>query len=213
MVHPSDDPDVISDPAALREHYGEPLGVAVAMSRGHLDAHHRRFIAHSPFVCIASASDDGFPCVSPRGDAPGFVHVRDDHTLVVPDRPGNNKVETYQHLLRNPRMGIIFFVPGVKETLRVQGTATLVLDDATRELGRKGEALPVASLVVKVARAYLHCGKSIVRSKLWDPSQHVAPGVIPSFGQMVKDQAGVDHTAEEMQQAIDASYVRALTDA
>ncbi len=210
MADESDEPspqaEVIGDADALRERYGEPLRAAVACVKTSLDEHHRRFIAHSPFICIASSGSDGFPTLSPKGDAPGFVHVRDERTLVIPDRPGNNKIETFTNILSNPRVGLIFLIPGVKETLRVQGTAQIVDDEASRELGRFRGKLPRVALVVGVTRAYMHCGKSVVRSGLWDPSRYVEPGVIPSFGQMIRDQARLDTPAEQIQAALDKSY-------
>lgn len=196
----------ITDQDTLRSVYGEPLDLAVAIVRDHLDAHHVRFIERSPFLCLASTDREGFPTVSPKGDAPGFVHVLDTHTLVLPDRPGNNKIETLHNLLHNPQVGLILFVPGYKETLRIQGTATISHDEAMRELGRVGDKLPATALVISVTRAFIHCGKSTQRSKLWDARQHVEPGALPSFGQMVKDQVGLDSPAEELQEAIEKAY-------
>jgi len=201
-----DEPPTINDQDGLRSVYGEPLDLAVAIVRDHLDAHHVRFIQHSPFLCLSSVDRDGFPTVSPKGDAPGFVQVLDEHTLVIPDRPGNNKIETLQNLLHSPQVGMILFVPGYKETLRIQGTARISRDEAMRERGRVGDKLPVTALVVSVTQAFIHCGKSTTRSKLWDASQHVEPGTLPSFGQIVKDQVGLDSPVEEIQGAIDTAY-------
>lgn len=191
---------------ALREQYGEPSPTAVAVTKPTLDEHHRRFIAHSPFACIASTGRDGYPNVSPRGGRPGFVHVLDDQTLVMPDRPGNNKIETLENLIGDPKIGLIFFVPGARESVRVQGMAWLVRDPVLLELGRVDDKLPATALVIHVAKAYLHCGKAVVRARLWDPQSLVRPGVLPSFGQMIKDQADVPASAEEIQDAIEDTY-------
>lgn len=196
----------IDDQTALREHFGEPSATAVAVGKPYLDEHHQHFIRHSPFLCIASAAADGQPNVSPKGDGPGFVQILDDKTLVIPDRLGNNKVETFENLVHNPKLALVFFIPGVREMVRVQGTGEIVRDPALLELGRVGSSLPTAALVVHVTRAYLHCGKALVRSALWDPSRHVAPGVIPPFGQMIKDQAALSVPAEAIQEDIEHMY-------
>ncbi|MCB9717216.1 MAG: pyridoxamine 5'-phosphate oxidase family protein [Myxococcales bacterium] len=196
----------LRDEDSLREHFGEPSANAMVMNRSYLDEHHQLFVRHSPFICIASASADGQPNVSPRGDAPGFVHIHDDRTLVIPDRPGNNKIETFVNVVDNPKVALIFFIPGIRETVRVHGTAELVRDPQWLELGRVEDKLPTAALVVRVTRAYLHCGKAIVRAKLWDSSRHVAPGVIPSFGQIIKDQAQVSTSLAELQAALERMY-------
>lgn len=179
---------------------------AVAVARTFLDEHHQRFIACSPFLCIATTTPDGFPNVSPRGGAPGFVHIRDEHTLVLPDRPGNNKLETLENLVGGSKIALIFFVPGVRETVRVQGTATLVHDAPTLELGRVGRKLPSSAMLIHVTRAYLHCGMAVVRARLWELDHHVEPGTLPSFGQIIKDQAQVAAPAEEIQESIEELY-------
>lgn len=196
----------ITDRRALRELYGEPSPTAVAVSKTYLDEYHQLFIRHSPFLCLASTAADGQPNVSPKGDGPGFVHIRDEKTLVIPDRLGNNKIETFENIMENPRVALIFFIPGVREMVRVQGTATLVRDPEVLELGRVGDKLPAASLVVHVTKSYLHCGKALVRSHLWDPSSQVADTTIPPFGQMIKDQADIDTPAEEIQESIEHEY-------
>ena len=113
----------IIDKATLHEHYGEPVELAVACELDHLDQHHKHFIRLSPFLCLAAAGADGQPSVSPKGDAPGFVEVIDEHTLLIPDRVGNSKVETFENVIDNPKVSCIFFVPGLRETLRVWGKA------------------------------------------------------------------------------------------
>lgn len=196
----------ITDRRELRELYGEPSPNAIAVSKPYLDEYHQLFIRNSPFLCLASTTKDGQPNVSPKGDSPGFVHIRDDKTLVIPDRLGNNKIETFENIMENPRVALIFFIPGVREVVRVQGTASLVRDQEILELGRVGDKLPAASLVVHVTKSYIHCGKALVRSRLWDPDSQVTDGVIPPFGQMIKDQANINVPADEIQDSIEHEY-------
>ena len=198
--------DTITDSQALREHFGEPLHIAVAVEKPSLDQHHKRFIEHSPFICIASAGSDGQPAVSPKGDAPGFVKVLDDATLLIPDRPGNNKVEGFGNIVENPKVSLIFFIPGIMETLRVHGSAEIVRDAELLKQGKAGAKLPSTATLIKVTKAYMHCGKALIRSNLWDPDRHIAKGVIAPFGQVIKDQSGVPKTQEEVQVIVDQEY-------
>ncbi|HEX2072456.1 MAG TPA: MSMEG_1061 family FMN-dependent PPOX-type flavoprotein [Geodermatophilus sp.] len=139
----------------------------------HLDRHCRAFIGLSPFATLATADADGWPDVSPRGGDPGFVRVLDEHRLALPDRPGNNRVDSLRNAAANPRVGLLFLVPGIEETLRVFGTASVTapeeLDVDLTEFGRP----PRSVLVVRVTRAYFQCAKSVMRSGLWDPDRRV----------------------------------------
>jgi len=198
--------DSITGPQELRDHFGEPLHIAVAVEKPQLDKHHRRFIEHSPFICIASAGSDGQPAVSPKGDTPGFVKVLDEKTLLIPDRPGNNKVEGFGNMVENSKVSLIFFIPGITETLRVHGEAEIVLDEELLKFGKAGAKLPKTATLIKVTKAYMHCGKALIRSKLWDPDRHIAKGVIPPFGLVVKEQANVPMSQEEVQGVVDQEY-------
>ncbi len=198
--------DSITDSQELRDHFGEPLHIAVAVEKQQLDEHHRRFIEHSPFICLASTGSDGQPAVSPKGDAPGFVKVIDEKTLLIPDRPGNNKVEGFGNIVENPKVSLIFFIPGITETLRVHGEAEIVLDKELLKFGKAGSKLPKTATLIRVTKAYMHCGKALIRSKLWDPERHIAKGVIPPFGLVVKEQAGVPMSQEEVQGVVDQEY-------
>lgn len=202
--------NTITDPKDLRDHFGEPLGIAVACEKPRLDKHHRRFIENSPFMCIASAGADGQPAVSPKGDAPGFVRVMDDTTLLIPDRLGNNKVEGFRNMLENPKVSLIFFIPGIIESLRIHGEVEIVRDEALLKLGAAKDKLPATAIVVKVTKAYMHCGKALIRSQLWDPEQHVAKDIIAPFGQVVKEQVNAPMTPEEVQSKIDHAYTEDL---
>jgi hypothetical protein len=178
----------IVDPEALRSHYGTVDSLAEAKVLRRLDDYCRRFIAISPFLVLATADGEGGADASPRGDAPGFVSVLDEVTLLLPDRPGNRRVDSFHNILAHPGVGMLFFVPGLPETLRVNGTARLVNDPALlAPLTVQGKA-PLAGLLVHVEEAFFHCGKSLIRSKLWDKSVQIARSDFPSLGLIIADQ-------------------------
>ena len=180
----------------LRELYPEPTPLARVKQFDRLDAHARGFIARSPFLVVATADADGYCDASPRGDAPGFVAVRDDHTLLLPDRPGNNRLDSLANIAANPRVGLLFFVPGVLETLRVNGRARFTTDADTLAGLAAQDRLPRSALEVTVEEVFFHCGKALKRSHLWDPSRHAPPGEIPSFGRSLADQTRKVSTEE-----------------
>jgi PPOX class probable FMN-dependent enzyme len=185
----------VSTLADLRTIYPPPPADSLAARcvLQHLDRHHRAFIAFSPFLTIASADQYGMPDVSPRGDLPGFVAVLDAHTLLIPDRPGNKKLVTLTNILENPVIALIFFVPGRTESLRVNGRVRITTDPALLNPLAVQAKLPLSGLIVAVELAWLHCGRALIRSRLWDPESHVVPDVLPSLGHMLADQiAGLD---------------------
>lgn len=153
--------------------YKQPAERAVQKEIPKLDQHCRNFIALSPFLVLSTDGSDGTADASPRGDAPGFVTVLDDNTLAIPDRPGNNRLDSLLNILRNPAVGMIFLVPGINETLRINGTATISLDPELMEAHAVDGKLPRSVLLVKVTSAYMHCAKALIRSKLWDPETKV----------------------------------------
>ena len=152
-----------------------------------IDQHCAAFIRLAPFATLATASADGWPDVSPRGGDPGFVRVLDEHRLAMPDRQGNNRVDSLRNLTANPRAALMFFVPGIDETLRVFGTTTLHGPDDLgidfTEFGRP----PLSVLVLQVQRAYFQCSKSVMRSGLWDPDQRVERSAFAPFSQVLRD--------------------------
>jgi hypothetical protein len=157
-----------------------------------VDEHCRQFIAHSPFATLATADAEGFPDVSPRGGDPGFVRVLDEHRLALPDRPGNNRVDSLRNLTVNPRAALLFFVPGVEETLRVFGTTSIVgAAELGLDLTEFGRA-PRSVLVLTVQRAFFQCAKAVMRSGLWDPSKQVDRSTLTPFGQVLKDHCALD---------------------
>jgi uncharacterized protein len=157
-----------------------------------LDVHCREFIGLSPFATLATADAEGWPDVSPRGGDPGFVHVLDEHRLALPDRPGNNRVDSLRNLAENPRAALMFFVPGVEQTLRVYGSTTNVgPDDLGIDLTEFGRA-PLSVLVLTVHRAYFQCPKSVMRSGLWDPAKQVPSTALTPFGRVLKDHCALE---------------------
>lgn len=178
----------ITSPTVLKTLYGEPGDRARRKVIPRLDAHCRKFIALSPFLVLSSAAADGKADVSPKGDPPGFVHVLDDQTLLIPDRAGNNRLDGMQNILENPHVGIIFMIPGVKETLRINGRARITTDPALlAPLAMEGKT-PKTGLLVNVDEAFLQCPKALVRSRLWDAETQIERSLLPSMGEMMADQ-------------------------
>ena len=196
----------ITNSEDLRERYGEPGERAVLKQIDHIDAHCRAFISLSPFLVIGTQGADGLGDVSPKGDAPGFVLVSDEKTLVIPDRPGNNRTDTLLNLLDNPGVGLIFLVPGMNETLRVNGNARIVTDAAVLEAMLVNNRPPRSAIVVDVKEAYLHCAKALIRSKLWSDTHKIARKTFPSLGQIITDQIGRGDDVAEADKSIDESY-------
>ena len=194
--------DTIEDPQRLRELYGEPSERAVKKQLSRFDRYCRDFIAMSPFLVIASSDLSGRCDASPKGDAPGFVRVVDDTTLLIPDRLGNNRVDTLGNLLARPGVGLIFFVPGVNETLRVNGRASITTDPALLEPLAVNGKMPRSGIAVAAEEIYFHCGKALIRSDLWNPEKRVERGTFPSIGRIVAEQiGGMDPEEAERQTA------------
>lgn len=182
----------------LREFFGPPVPRTVQRQLSRLDGHCRHFISLSPFLVLASWSPEGADA-SPKGDPPGFVKVVDDHTLFLPDRIGNNRVDSMQNILECPDVALIFFVPGVAETLRVNGRAGITRDPALLETAAVNGRIPRSGLLIQVKEAFFHCGKSLIRSNLWDPSIQIDRKAFPTLGQIVADQVPGKNVEEEDQ--------------
>ncbi len=164
--------------------YGHPKGGAVFKEITFLNAHYRAFVEASPFVVLASAGPNGLDC-SPKGDAPGFVRVLDERKLAVPDRLGNNRIDNLRNIIVDPRVSLLFIVPGIGETLRVNGNAEIsVAPELLASFAVAGKA-PRSVILVTVEAAYVHCSKALIRSKLWDPSRHLERSELPSTGEML----------------------------
>lgn len=181
----------IGDESSLRDRYREPLERSLRKQIDHIDAHCRRFIELSPFFVMASAAPDGAADASPRGGPPGFVAVDGERTLLIPDWPGNNRLDSMTNLVAAPGVGLLFLIPGVDETLRVNGTVEISDDEGLRErFAAGGRGAPRTVLVVTVTEAYLHCAKALMRSRLWDPDAQVPRDALPTMGEILRDQIG-----------------------
>ncbi len=195
----------LPDYAALRAHMGAMNPMAARKVLPALDHHCRAFIALSPFLVLASSDAEGRVDASPRGDPPGFVQVLDDTTLLLPDRLGNNRVDSFANILAAPGVGLIFFVPGIDETLRVNGIARLLTDNEALAGSAVAGKTPRTGLVVAVEEAFFHCAKALRRARLWDPATQVERSSFPSLGRIMAEHTRVG-TAEEAERRIEDAY-------
>jgi PPOX class probable FMN-dependent enzyme len=175
-----------------------------------LDGHCRSFIGKSPFVLIGSSDGAGNADVTPKGDRPGFAAVLDDQTIAIPDRPGNNRLDTLENIVVNPAVGLLFLIPGMNETLRVNGEARITTDAALRErLAVEGKP-PQSVVIVTVKAAYMHCAKAFMRSELWKPESWPDRASMPTLGEILRDQLAVDQSAAETDRRLDEAYKQTL---
>ncbi|MDA0769056.1 MAG: pyridoxamine 5'-phosphate oxidase family protein [Chloroflexi bacterium] len=195
--------EVITSEEQLRDIFGWPADRAVNKQLDHLDKHCRTIIEKSPFVLFGTS--DGTRCdVSPKGDAPGFIRVLDDKTIAVPDLPGNNRLDTLTNLIANPNVGMIFMVPGMNETLRINGRVTLVRDADLLQSMAVGNKLPKLAIVVDVEEVFTHCPKAFIRSNLWDSETWTNRSEIASYAEILRDHVGiVDCDLDELQAELD----------
>jgi len=174
----------IRDEEELRRLLGEPSDLVRAKVGDRLNELTRQFVDRSPFVLLATSAPDGTCDVSPRGDPPGFVRVLDEQTLLLPERPGNRLADSLRNILANPRVGLIFVVPGVGDTLRVNGRATLVTDDELLAPSAVDGKVPKLGILVDADEVFTHCSKAFLRSQLWDPERYVERSELPSSGEI-----------------------------
>ncbi len=180
--------NIITGEQELRDLLGLPAPRSVLKERPALDAHCRAYIAASPFLVMATSGSDGTCDVSPKGDAPGFVAVLDDRHIVIPDRPGNKRFDGMKNLLANPHIGLIFFVPGREETLRINGRAWITRDLDLLARCVAHDKTPQLAIGVEVEQCFLHCPKAFIRSKLWKHAEWPAPDALSSMAQVLHDQ-------------------------
>jgi PPOX class probable FMN-dependent enzyme len=180
------DGTLLNDAAALRALYGEPSDGAIAKEIDYVHPHYRAMIEASPFMVMATSGPDGLD-VSPRGDPAGFVVVDNERTLLIPDRRGNNRADSLNNLIADPRIALLFMIPGVGETLRVNGRAEISIDPALLERFPAQGKLPRSVIVVHVERVYFQCPKALVRSDLWNPAKHMERKSLPSSGTILGD--------------------------
>ncbi|MDQ0455122.1 pyridoxamine 5'-phosphate oxidase family protein [Rhizobium paknamense] len=165
--------------------YGAVRETSLAKEIDHLNADYAAFVRASPFVILATAGPEGTDC-SPKGDQPGFVQILDEKTIAIPDRPGNNRIDNLKNILADGRASVLFLVPGVGETLRINGRARITADLALRERFAVEGKLPVTVILIAIERVYFHCAKAFLRSKLWDPSSQIDRASLPTPGQILK---------------------------
>ncbi|MEZ5650310.1 MAG: pyridoxamine 5'-phosphate oxidase family protein [Burkholderiaceae bacterium] len=183
---------------ALLDIYGEPTDVARRKQIDRLDEHCRRFIALSPFLVMATSDGERLDA-SPKGDEPGFVHVEDDHHLLIPDWPGNRRIDGLRNLIRDPAIGLIFMIPNVEETLRVNGRATIHAEPDVLARFERGGRLPLTVTRVRCHEVFLHCAKAFMRSRLWHPERWPERAALPSMVEMLRDHARMETTPDDAQ--------------
>jgi PPOX class probable FMN-dependent enzyme len=202
-----DDPHAITDLEQLRAIYPEPAERSVLKELDRLDVHCRDFIARSPFVLLASSNAGGECDVSPKGGPAGFVRVLDGHRLAIPDAMGNRRLDSLQNILVNPHVGLLFLMPRFRETLRINGRAVLTRNPELLDGLATGGHPAKLALVVTVEQAYLHCAKSIIRSRLWDPVSWPAADDLPSAAEILSDHIGIGDIAASAA-ALEESYTQ-----
>ena len=180
---------IVTAVADLEALYGQPAEAATVKEVARITPHYRAYIEASPFVSLATSGPEGLDC-SPRGDRPGFVRVHDDKTLMLPDRRGNNRIDSLRNIVRDPRVALLFMIPGVGNTLRVNGRAHLSVAPDLLESFAVEEKAPRSVTVIEVDAVYFQCARALVRSELWNPARHVDPKSLPSAGQILAALSG-----------------------
>jgi uncharacterized protein len=197
----------IGNENALRGLYGTPMELALLKQLDRLDPHCRNFLAHAPFCVIASTRAGKGTDVSPRGDAPGFARVLDDTTIAIPDRPGNNRLDTMSNIVADAEVGLLFFIPGIDETLRINGTARLSQDPELLAAAAINGREPRLVILVTVKEAFLHCGKALKRSKLWHDDYRIEKKSFPSLGRMIVEQTKpANVSVEQADEVVEDGY-------
>jgi len=203
--------DIITSEKVLRDLIGFPSDLAMRKQLSSLDHHCQNFIARSPFLLIGTVDASGACDVSPRGDAPGFVLILDEKTLVIPERPGNRRLDTLRNILQISAVGLLFMIPGVEETLRVNGHGCLVRDATLLKCTTAQGKQPLVAIGVEVEECFLHCAKALKRSKLWDTTSWPERTAFPSLGQMLSDQVQPSNqTVKDLESYIEESYAKQL---
>jgi hypothetical protein len=205
---------MINGEADLRSKFGEIHPLALAKTRPALDKYARQFISMSPFLVISTADANGKADLSPRGDPPGFVQVIDDHTILIPDRPGNNRLDTMANITANPNVGCLFFVPGFEDTLRLNGKARITDDAALLAACAVNGKAPKVGILISVDEVFMHCAKALKRSKLWGTDYRQDRSQMPSIARIILDQTcetGVDEAvAAKADEGVEGDYKTGL---
>ena len=181
--------DILKTEAELEAIYGKPVEAATVKEVNWITPHYRAYIEAAPYVALATSGPEGLDC-SPRGDKPGFVRVHDEKTLMLPDRRGNNRVDSLRNILRDPRIGLLFLIPGSGTTLRVNGRAHLSIDPDLLASFAVDGAAPRSVVVVEVEEIFFQCARAVIRAGLWDTARHAAPGSLPTPGRILAAMSG-----------------------
>ena len=189
--------DCITNKEELRGLVGEPSERAKNKVISHIDENCKKFLAMSPFLMMSTSDSEGNCDSSPRGDAPGFVHVMDDHWLVIPERPGNKRLDSIMNILSNPSVGLIFLIPGLEETLRINGQATIIKDEKVLKEMHVGGKVPLIGIAVKVEECFIHCAKAFMRSKLWDRESWPSKEARPKAAKILAEHTNLPGVTEE----------------
>lgn len=203
--------DLIQSEEELEQLAGRPRELVNQKVIDRIDRHCRNFISLSPMVFVATSNAEGACDCSPRGDAPGFVHIVDDHHLVLPERPGNRRYDSLRNLLANPRIGLIFIIPGLEETLRINGKAYIIRDrDLLEQMTAQGK-VPAAGIGVEVEECYMHCAKAFKRSGLWQHDSWLSSELLPDPAEIIAEHAGrLRLSTEEVRASLKESYEKRL---
>jgi uncharacterized protein len=175
---------IVTSVAELEALYGQPNEASTAKEIDHITPHYRAYIEASPFASLATCGPEGLDC-SPRGDRPGFVRIHDERTLMLPDRRGNNRIDSLRNIVRDPRVALLFLIPGMGNTLRVNGRARISIEPALLDSFAVEEKAPRSVMVMEIDAIYFQCARALVRSELWNPARHVDPKILPSAGQIL----------------------------
>lgn len=186
----------------LRELYGLPNERATKKVLSKLEMHSKNFISNSPFVVISSCSSLGKMDASPRGGAKGFIQILNDHQIIIPDFKGNNRIDTLVNIVETGNIGILFMIPGIDETLRINGKATISTDEELLNRFNTEFKKPISCIIVRIEEVFLHCAKAFMRSQLWNIEEQLDPKGFPSMGTMMKDQLKLDITPEQREDMI-----------
>lgn len=204
----------ITDEKSLRRMFPQTHDLAIQKVQNSLDQHAQAFIKRSPFICIGTQSLDGKADVSPRGDPVGFVKIIDEHTLAIPDRPGNNRLDSLVNIVANPSVGLLFIIPGFDDTMRVNGRASVVTDPDLLEIMSVNDRAPKLAIVVKVNTVFIHCAKAFRRSRMWDPDHFQNRDEMPSLMKIILDLTtgapADDNEMSRLDEALEDEYKKTL---
>lgn len=184
----------------LRSLYSSPMDLVVKKQKNCLDEHSEKFISLSPFIIISTAGSSGLMDASPRGEQAGFIKVFDDRTIAIPDRPGNNRLDSLVNIVENPQIGILVLIPGFKECLRINGSAKVVKNNELLEQFDHNGKLPMSLILVSIQEVYFHCAKAITRAKLWDISSQIPRNEMPSLGRILMSQISPEKAEDEIKE-------------